>query len=97
MAVPAVESSWLLDGVWTGRAALLCHGLKGNRGGITMGGSQGCCGGQLSCCVPSGQEEMEGEAVPLLPPIWEWVIAAQRVLSSSGMNGALGQGWKRGC
>lgn len=54
MAVPAGESSWLLHGFWTGRAALLCRGLRGNAASMAMGESQGCHGGQLSCCVPPG-------------------------------------------
>lgn len=52
MAVPAVESSWLLDGVWTGRAALLCHGLRGNPGGMTMGGLSGLLWGPTVLLCP---------------------------------------------
>lgn len=38
----------------SGLGALFCHGLVGNPSDVTMGGSQGCHGGQLSCSVPPG-------------------------------------------
>lgn len=76
VAVPAGESSWLLHGFWTGRAALLCRGLGGNPASMAMGDLRAAVGANRLSVSHLGQEDMEGEAVPLLLPNWEWVTAA---------------------